>query len=237
MIKIISLFFIALIGYEFYKFLNDFNEISILIYLFIAWFLVILFVLGFNFYVYVIPFFYKNFKIIHNKDLYKNSLIKPLKAKIFYSYQNNDIDILGLCFYEFKDLEPFYNFSYLDVLFFGVYVRVNRKIKHNFRIFASKRLMSLYQDEWVFFEKSFASDNIEFNKKFSVYSNDLINDFKFFTPKKLANIVKAASNINKKFSIIYSKDYFEIYIHNFFFTSNIKKEYVSLLKIIQEFSE
>lgn len=65
--------------------------------------------------------------------------------------------------------------------------------------------MSLYQDEWVFFEKSFAS----------IYSNDLINDFKFFTHKKLANIVKVASNINKKFSIIYSKDYFEIYIHNF----------------------
>lgn len=70
MIKIIGLFFIALIGYEFYKFLNDFNEISILIYLFIAWFLVILFALGFNFYAYVIAFLLK---------------FNPLQAKIFYS--------------------------------------------------------------------------------------------------------------------------------------------------------
>lgn len=256
--KIILITLLVFTMYKIYLTYNDFyiektqdvTNLSHMLYLIVADILLILIIFSINLFLYVIPFLNKNhFKSI-DKEKYKKTMINPENTHIFWAFSRNNIDIAKCILFRLNKedgLDRIYRLfsnSYLRYIFkmrfyfFGIYIRIPNKIKNKFEIFASKNLMSLYHDGIIMHEKKiFLTDNSEFNKKFYLYPNNITDDFKFLNPKKLANIVQASKNINKKFSIIYNENYLEVYIHNFIFSSNIKNEYQSIMKIIKEFNE
>lgn len=247
--KLIIIILISFIIYKFYLFYIDFyvdktyevDNLSHLLYLLVALVLFVLLAYAINLFLYIIPFFYRNnFGIIKNIENYKNTLISPNKTKIFNAHTRHNVDILFCGIFELKRLNhafSYINFYYLDFYFLGVFIRVKRNIDNDFDIFASEKLINLYYPNGFEIKKRFLTDNVEFNKKFYLYpSTNNTKDFNFLNPKKLSDIANAAKPINKKFSVVYTKDYLEIYIHNFLFSSNIKNEFISIMKIIKEFN-
>lgn len=248
-LKFLSGILIVFTIYKFYLLIDDiyisknqnFDNLSDFLYLISALIMLILLIFSLNLFLHLSPFFSKaNFSIIKNKDDYQKTLVAS-KSFIFNAYKRADFDILECVFWDYKKINPYgyLSFNYYDIDFLGVYVRVKKNIDNDFNIFASEKLLKLYYKNG--FElmnmKPWLSDNVEFNKKFTLYPKNTTKDLRFLNPKKLANIVTAAKNINKKFSIIYKEEYLEIYIHNFFFSSKINDEYESIIKIIKEFNE
>lgn len=253
-ILIILVFYKAVLSYNDFYIEKTYNveNLSHLIYLLVAIVLTMLISFSVNLFLYVMPFLNNNnFRTKSSeKEKYTQTMVSPDDTYIYWIFSRNNIDIAQCILFHTEkedDINRLYRIfsnSYLRLIskfkfyFFGIYIRVENKTNNKFEIFANKNLMFLYHKGLITYDKKiFLTDNSKFNQKFNLYPNDITQDFKFLNPVKLDNIVKAAKNINKKFSIIYHKDYIEFYIHNFIFSSNIKNEYQSIMKIIKEFSE